>query len=76
VKKTFEDFLMKKHAEQYIGTKDCMIDDFGDWLSNLSPDEFIEYADWFAKNSFSKGQIDGIEKGQKAFKDVMGKFKI
>ena len=49
MKQNFEQFLMEKHAEDYIGTKDCMIDDFSDWLSNLSLDEFIEYGDQFAK---------------------------
>ena len=45
--KDFEDFLMEKHAEQYIGTKDCMIDDFDDWVQDLGADEFIEYGDKF-----------------------------
>ena len=41
----FEDFLMEKHAEQYIGTKDCMIDDYNDWTQELGCDDFIEYGD-------------------------------
>lgn len=48
-KVTFEDFLMTQHANQYVGTKDCMVDDFPDWISDLSPDELIEYGDQFAK---------------------------
>ena len=43
----FEDFLMEKHAEQYIGTKDCMIDDFDKWVQDLGADEFIEYGNKF-----------------------------
>jgi len=41
--RTFEDFLMEKHGEHYVGTKDCMIDDFNKWVSDLGADEFIEY---------------------------------
>ena len=32
MKKDFESFLMDKHAEEYIGTDDCMVDDFPEWL--------------------------------------------
>ncbi len=48
-KQTFEDFLMEKHAEQHIGTKETLVDDYVDWLYNLDRDEFIEYGDLFAK---------------------------
>ena len=41
----FEDFLMEEHAEQYIGTKDCMIDDFNSWIQNLSIDDWIKLGD-------------------------------
>jgi len=48
----FESFLRDKHAEQYIGTKDCMIDDFNHWAEYLGTDELIEYGNKFA------GKID------------------
>ena len=48
-KRTFEDFLMEKHSEQYISTKDCMVDDFSDWLDGLSTDEWIEFGDKYKK---------------------------
>ncbi len=48
-KQTFEDFLMEKHSEQYIGTKHAMVDDSADWITNLDVDELIEYADKFQK---------------------------
>ena len=50
-KYTFEDFLMEKHAEQYVGTKDCMVDDFNEWVLELGLDidEVIKYADEFQK---------------------------
>jgi len=47
--KTFEDFLIDKHAENYIGSKDSMIDDFNDWLCDLETDDFLKYGDMFAK---------------------------
>ena len=58
-KETFEQFLMEKHAEDYYGLKDCMIDDFSDWVATVSSDELIEYGDEFAK----KYKIDiGLDK--------------
>ena len=47
-KYTFEDFLMEKHAEQYIGTKDCMVDSYNDWVDDLGW-EMIEHANKFQK---------------------------
>jgi len=57
MKQTFEDFLMEKHAEEYVGTRDCMVDDFGEWLSCLRPGKLLDYGDKFAKEQ-SKGLID------------------
>ena len=48
-KQTFEDFLMDKHAEEYTGTKDTMIDMCETWLATLDVDEFLKYGDLFAK---------------------------
>ncbi len=45
---SFEDYLATEHAEQYIGTKDCMVDDFADWLDDLTFDEWFMYGDLFA----------------------------
>ena len=45
----FEQFLMEKHAEDYIGTKDCMIDDFEKWVQDLEIDDFLRYGDLYAK---------------------------
>ena len=45
----FEDYLIEIHAEQYIGTKDCMIDDFNKWMQDLGADELINYGDEFFK---------------------------
>lgn len=45
--KSFEDYLIDKHAAQYCGLDDDMPDNFNDWLCDLDPDEFIAYAeDW------------------------------
>ena len=59
-KVTFEDFLMGRHAQQYTGTKDCMVDDCADWIANLDCDDFIEYGDLFAKEQ-SKGLIEALK---------------
>ena len=43
----FEAYLAEIHAEQYIGPKDSMIDDFNNWLDGLEIDEWIELGDKF-----------------------------
>ncbi len=48
----FEGFLMEKHAEDYIGTKDCMIDDFARWVQDLEVEDFIKYGDLYAKTYY------------------------
>ena len=55
----FEDFLQEQHADQYRGLDDDMPDACGDWIANLDPEEFIDYADkyhvrqlqWYAKQA-------------------------
>ncbi len=44
---TFEDYLQSRHADQYAGLDDDMADDFGEWVANLDPQEFIDYGDHF-----------------------------
>ena len=46
---SFEDFLMNKHAEQYVGTDDMMTDDFEDWLQALDIQEVIDWAEVWHK---------------------------
>ena len=46
---SFEQFLMEKHADQYIGTKDCIVDDFADWVENLGINEWLEYGNKYAQ---------------------------
>jgi len=53
--KTFKDFLISKHADQYHGTDDDMPDDFERWLYmgveylGLDNDDLIKYADEYAE---------------------------
>lgn len=42
LKMNFEQYLAEVHADQYVGTKDCMIDDFNKWVQDLGVDELIE----------------------------------
>jgi len=67
MKKTFEDFLMDKHSEQYCGTDDLMIDDFNDWLVELQADEIIEYANKYIKQQRAKliSELEEIMKNRK-----------
>ena len=47
--KDFEDYLVDMHAQQYNGLDDEMPDDCNEWIGDLSSEEFIEYADVYAK---------------------------
>ena len=56
--KNFEDFLMMKHAEQFIGTKDQMIDDFPNWADSLDLDQWIALGDqYFKERTQGKGGV-------------------
>jgi translation initiation factor 2 alpha subunit (eIF-2alpha) len=45
---TFTEYLQDIHGKQYQGFDDEMPDDWEHWLSELSVDELIDYADDFA----------------------------
>ena len=47
--KDFEDFMMYKHCEQFIGSKDCIVDDFPEWLETLSFEEWFDFGDAYKK---------------------------
>ena len=57
-RKNFEDFLQEEHADDYIGTKDSMVDDYSEWLEKLGIDEWVEFGDKFA-NTIRKGVYGG-----------------
>lgn len=46
---SFEEYLMNKHADQYVGTDDMMPDDFEDWIQGLGSDDLIDYAEQWGK---------------------------
>ena len=49
MKNDFENFLMEKHAEQYVGTDDMMPDDFNDWVTDLDVEDLIKFGNEFAR---------------------------
>jgi len=62
--KTFKDFLISKHADQYHGVDDDMPDDFNKWLyCQLSEniDKIMEYANEYAAIQ-KKEIVEKIEK--------------
>jgi len=67
MKKTFEDFLMEKHAEDYVGIKGTMVDDCADWMEDLDLDDFLKYGDLFAKEQ-SKGLLEALKNLINAYK--------
>jgi len=46
---SFINYLMEKHADQYIGLDDEMPDDCNDWLEQLDVQEVIDFADEYTK---------------------------
>ena len=63
MKRTFEDFLAEKHAEDYRGLDDDMPDDFSDWFIDLEQDDIIRYADEYAD--------EVLKEAKKEFKGVV-----
>ena len=62
--KTFEDFLKEKHAEQYTGLDDEMIDNCGDWFYNeIRRQDIVKYADEYASQQKQEmvEKIEGIQ---------------
>jgi len=50
----FEQFLMEQFSKDYHGLDDEMPDAFEDWLSNLDVDEWIKFAEQYAKKREGK----------------------
>ena len=46
---TFIDFLRDIHAKDYVGLDDDMSDHFEHWLGDLDGEEYIEYANRYAR---------------------------
>jgi len=61
----FEDYLMEKHSEQYIGLDDDMPDDFNDWVYQLDPQEIIDFAQAYAKSVYYRGEKCGMDRAIK-----------
>ena len=53
----FEDFLRDKHAKEYRGTDDNMIDDYENWLTKIFYEEYIDYANKFITAKLEKVEI-------------------
>jgi len=48
VAKDFEDFMQEKHCEQFIGTKDMLVDNFPEWLEDLDWDDWFKFGDMYS----------------------------
>ncbi len=69
MKQTFEQFLMEKHAESFTGTKDCMVDDFSNWLFQLATEDYIHYGDLFAKKK-SQNLLEACKEAKRMYDEV------
>jgi len=56
----FEDYLMEKHMEQYIGISDDAPDDYADWVTALDPQELIDYGQAFAERAYDLGELETL----------------
>lgn len=58
---TLINYLMEKHADQYIGLDDDMPDDCNDWLEQLDVEEVIDYAErYISKNFIPKSKFTDV----------------
>ena len=53
----FEEYLQDKHAAQYQGLDDEMPDNFNEWITELSPDEWIEFGEKWVESCLPKVRI-------------------
>ena len=58
-RQSFEDFLVDKHAEQYVGLDDSMPDACDDFVSFLETHEIMELAEEYGKKCFNQGRKVG-----------------
>ena len=53
---SFEEFLQKKHAEDYMGTDDNMSDSFDNFVTDMTVEEWIamgdEYRDYIELKNY------------------------
>lgn len=56
-KNEFEIFLREKHAKDFVGTDDGMVDAFEEWVQDLDVDTLIKYADIFAIQRYQLGYV-------------------
>jgi hypothetical protein len=54
----FEAFLIDKHADQYQGLDDEMIDDFYSWTEDLEYETLVKYADEYSASLYLEGMRD------------------
>ena len=54
---SFINYLMERHADQYIGLDDDMPDDYNDWIDQLDVQEVIDYADLYLNDTLNKKKI-------------------
>lgn len=58
---TFGEYLINKHASQYIGIDDDMGEHCGDWIAGLDTQELIDYAEKWHKKEMIR-EIEGLRK--------------
>jgi len=71
-----EHYLQEKHAEEYMGLDDGMPEAFDAWMLNLDVDEWIEYADKYAKETFKREFHDNLPEIFGGTKDALSKLTI
>lgn len=46
---TFEEYLQEKHADQYEGLDDDMVENFDSWMETLTVEDVLEYGEYYGK---------------------------
>jgi len=59
---SFENYLIDKHADGYVGLDDMMNEDFEDWLVMLEIDDWIELGDKYGRSITMDSYNDVIKR--------------
>lgn len=70
-RRTFESFMQDIHAIDYHGLDDDMPDSFDEWLTDLDPQEYMDYAESYGQHEYIQGRSAGLQEAKEIMlKDI------
>jgi hypothetical protein len=71
-KHTFEQFLIDRHASQYLGLDDEMPDDYQSWLGTLDAEDFMLFGEKYGAERYKKGIEECVNLAKREFGSMLG----